>query len=242
MAARRSKASVNDVYCRPASQCCCGCSLEFGCKAILAFQLLRNLLVIFMAVTTMVFHSARFEFAGGSTTQIITAGLALAGVPVIAAAAWGIMAKAESPIRLYVYYMFFVMGVDIFFVLKDMVISGPCTSMPGLHEQSGAAFACGMARIFNSVTIFFIMGVEMYFIFVVASYAEELQLRGGTDLSDLAYYNDPKQRIHDSISAGGYYDAMQEYGSLETREQVLGGSTAIFGQHHELRYPPPGGH
>lgn len=202
------------------------------------------MLVIFMALTTMVFKSPYFEFTGSNTTQICNAALALAGLPLILVAFWAVVAKAEPPIRLYVYYMVLVFSVDIFFIVKDMIISGPCQHLPGVIAESGAAFACGMARLFNSVTIIFILGVELYFVFVVLSYCEELQLGGGPDLSDLAYYNDPKKRIVDSIAgAGGYYDTIQDYGNiLETNQQILGGSTHIFGKSHELRYPPPGGH
>lgn len=158
-------------------------------------------------------------------------------------ALWGVAAKAEAPIRLYVFYMAVVMAIDVIFILKDMVFSGPCQALGGVIGSNGVAFACGMARILNSFTIVFILGVEMYFIFVVLSYAEELQLGRGPDLSDLAYYNDPKARLSEGLATGGYYDAVQEYGGvgvLESRQQVLGGSTTIFGgKRHELRYPPP---
>jgi len=204
------------------------------------FGLLRSLFVIGVALSSMVFHTSRLEFTGSTAVQIFAAAVGLAGVPLMLGALWGISAKAEAPVRLYVYYMVTIMAIDIFFILKDMVFSGPCSHMGGIAGAGGAAFACGMARIFNSFTIFFILGVEMYFIFVVMSYAEELQLGRGPDLSDLAYYNDPKARLADGM-AGSYYDAVQEYGGvLESRQQLLGGSTAIFGgKRHELRYPPP---
>jgi len=241
MAQRRLEADTSQAICRPASQCCCGCSLRFGVRTIIVFGLLRSLLLIFVAISTMVFHSSRFEFTGSTASQIFAAAMGLAGVPLMLGALWGVSAKAEAPIRLYVYYMVVVMAIDVFFILKDMVFSGPCTHLGGIVGSNGAAFACGVARIFNSCTIFFILGVEMYFIFVVMSYAEELQLGRGPDLSDLAYYNDPKARLTEGMATGSYYDAVQEYGGvLESRQQVLGGSTTIFGgKRHELRYPPP---
>jgi hypothetical protein len=210
-------------------------------RAIIVFSLLRSLLVIGIAVSTMVFHSSVFAFSGSIATQVFAAAIGLAGVPLMLGALWGVAAKAEAPIRLYVYYMVVVMAIDVFFILKDMVFSGPCQHLGSVIGSNGAAFACGMARIFNSFTIFFILGVEMYFIFVVMSYAEEVQLGRGPDLSDLAYYNDPKARLTEGMATSGYYDAVQEYGGvLESRQQVLGGSTTIFGgKRHELRYPPP---
>lgn len=207
------------------------------------FSLVRALFVIFIALTTMVFHSSYFQFTGSIAIQIFNAAMALAGLPLLLVAFWAVVVKAEAPIRLYVYYMVASLSVDVFFIVKDLVISGPCQNLPEVVAASGAAFACGMARVFNSVTIFFILGVELYFIFVVMSYCEELSLGGGPDLSDLAYYNDPKRKFVDSIDEGGYYDTIQDYGAiLESSQQVLGGSVAIFGESHELRYPPAGAH
>ncbi|CAK0799289.1 unnamed protein product, partial [Prorocentrum cordatum] len=207
--------------------------------AIIAFGLLRSLLVVFLALNTVVFHGSKFEFTGSATTQIFTAAMALAGVPVMLAALWGASAKAVAPIRLYVYYMLAAMAIDLVFILKDMVISGPCQHLPGVVGPGGAAFACGIARMLNSFTILFVLGVELYFIFVVRSYAEELRLASGQDLSDLAYYSDPKARRAAGMAAGSRYGAVPEYGGLlESRQRMLGGSTAIFsGGHHELRYP-----
>jgi len=239
MAQRRPAA--DEATCRPASQCCCGCSLRFGVRAIILLGLLRSLLEIGIALNTIVLHSSAFDFAGSTTLQILAAALGLAGVPLMLGALWAVSAKAEAPLRLYVYYMVAVMAIDLFFILKDMVFSGPCQHLGGVVGSSGVAFACGVARISNSITIGLILGVELYFIFVVTSYAEEVQLGHGPDLSDLAYHHDPKARLAESLGAGGYYDALQEYGgALESRQQVLGGSTAIFGGRlHELRYPPP---
>jgi len=232
--------SASRAACRPASQCCCGCSLGFGAKAIIIFGLLRSLLVLFVALNTIVFHGSNFEFAGSATTQIFTAAMALAGVPVMLAAWWGASAKAVAPLHLYMYYMVVVMAVDLFFIFEDMVINSPCGHLTGVVGANGAAFACGIARILNSFTIFFIVGVELYFIFVVRSYAEELRI-GGQDLADMAC-NNPKARLAEGVATGSRYDAVQEYYgcALESRQQVLGGSTAIFsGGRHELRYPPP---
>merc|ERR1719221_369458 len=123
--------------------------------------------------------------------QTAMAALALGGLPLILMAFWGVFAKAEAPIRLFLYYMLLLFVVDVVFIVKDLIFVGPCEHMPSIISKNGAAFTCGIARVFNCFTIFVVLGIEFYFFFVVMSYCEELSL-GGPDLSDLAYDGDRK--------------------------------------------------
>eukprot|EP00434_Breviolum_minutum_P017304 symbB.v1.2.015274.t1/scaffold1136.1/size135929/2 len=49
------------MACQPASQCCCGCSLEFGSYCILGINLLRSLLFIFIACDAVMHTEAEMK-------------------------------------------------------------------------------------------------------------------------------------------------------------------------------------
>jgi hypothetical protein len=233
------------VYCRPASQFCCGCSVEFGVKSILVFNLHRNLFFVFVAVMTMVFKNPMFSYSGSLTLQTFLAGLAIAGVPLILLALWAVHNKSEGPLRLYSYYMVLSFLIDMVFVTKEFIISGACSHIPTIVSRSGEAFACGAARGANTVAVVTTVSIELYLIFIIFSYCEDLALSGGPDLSDLAgpLTSDPMKRLGPYRRSLEALNANLEsnYGCAYSRNTAggLGGSQPIFGgEFHELEFPP----
>lgn len=214
-------------------------------KSILIFNLQRNLFFIFVALMTMVFKNPMFSYSGSLTLQTFLAGLALAGVPLILLALWAVHNKSEGPVRLYSYYMVLSFLVDMVFVAKEFIFTGACSHIPTIVSRNGQAFACGAARGGNTLAVAATVSVELYLIFIVFSYCEDLSLGGGPDLSDLTgpLTTDPMKRLQPYRRTLEALNAHLDghYGSLYSRHVAgsLGTSQPIFGgDFHEVEFPP----
>lgn len=229
---------------QPASQFACGCTVVFGVQFILVAHLLRNLFFVFTAFLSVFAGSQAFSFLGGASAQTTWACFALAGIPLILLALHGVRQRHEVPIRLYLYYMFITFLVDEFFVVQQLVISGPCEHLPGVVAQNGAAFACGVARIVNAFLIFMVNVAELYGIYVVWSHCEDLAAGGGgADFHDLMTNEDAEKarlKLLSDYLGQGAVDSYQTYGIISDDSIPEGmGSSKIYGNHHEMQYPPP---
>eukprot|EP00419_Tripos_fusus_P005535 CAMPEP_0172694230 /NCGR_PEP_ID=MMETSP1074-20121228/26538_1 /TAXON_ID=2916 /ORGANISM="Ceratium fusus, Strain PA161109" /LENGTH=193 /DNA_ID=CAMNT_0013514717 /DNA_START=179 /DNA_END=760 /DNA_ORIENTATION=- len=173
------------------------------------------------------------------TQQTVVAGLALAGIPIIFVAFWGVSNRVEVPIRLYGYYMVLCLLLDLVFIVDEFCISSPCVESPTMARK-GTAFQCGAARIFEFITVMAFLSIGFYMTFVVFSYCEELAAGGsGPDLSDLAMVPSGHYKMKE-----GHFDhilsrldmAEKTYGAMT----IGGGSKTLFGRHHHMmEYPPP---
>jgi len=237
------------AYCRPAGQFCCGCSMNFGIKFLLLMHLAINIAGILEAVNLTFFSAAGGLGGEPLGVEALLAGFALAGVPLIVAALWGVVAKCEAVIRLYLFYLFFTFAFDSYFIVKVFLLSGPCDGMPHALEAAGKAFACGVARIANGTAVGLAWAIQLYIIYIVWSYVEDMASGGGPDLSDLVVDEDAfmlKRRLEDPFSsiAGLGEHVPAEYGSVYDAavDGGMGSSARIFNGHrHEMMYPPPKG-
>jgi hypothetical protein len=176
------------AWCQPATQCGCGCSIEFGVRAILIFYLFRNLSFIYRAFMAMVFRSEGFSDpvgGGGMSLQAFLAAWALAGLPLICGSLWAIGRRCEVPLRMFGYYLSLSFLIDMAFVARDILPAMACSHLPALLPRNGAAFACGAARGLTAATVLAIVLTEAYLIFIVFSYCEHLAMSADSDLSDL---------------------------------------------------------
>lgn len=247
------------VYLTPASQCCCGCTLEFGTKLIMLYHLFQNVFFIMTAVGSIIVHSdILVSPIDGMGVQIFIAGLCLAGLPLILLALWAVSQKYEVPIRMYWWYMVLCILVDMVFVVKDFVLTASCGHLPGVVDREGKAFACGVLRLANYGTVFMMIGVQCYCLFVVFSFCEDLAHGGGPDLTDLASTKGRAMRKAPMTERDSYYDVgslranlnNSTYGSAYDGavSSGLGGSTVIFGgvgqnlgisdNYHDMSFPP----
>eukprot|EP00448_Togula_jolla_P011532 CAMPEP_0170603202 /NCGR_PEP_ID=MMETSP0224-20130122/18789_1 /TAXON_ID=285029 /ORGANISM="Togula jolla, Strain CCCM 725" /LENGTH=221 /DNA_ID=CAMNT_0010928073 /DNA_START=242 /DNA_END=907 /DNA_ORIENTATION=+ len=120
------------------------------------------------------------------TKECILAGFCLAGLPIVILGIWGTFQKIETLVRLYLYYMMAHFVVNLYFALKNLVFAGPCQQLPSILETQGRAFACGVARSASATAVSLIFLIEMYLIFVVWSYCEDIAEGGGMEIGDLA--------------------------------------------------------
>jgi len=237
------------AYCRSAGQFCCGFSVEFGVNVVLLFHLLRSLVCIVETALVVVFRSSDYDyFSVGRTPLIALSGFALAGVPLILGALWGVQNKLEAPLRLYWFYMLLAFLLDEGLTARALLTAGPCDRLPAeAAVQSGRAFQCGAIRALDFLSVATLTGIEAYFLYIVASHCENLRAGGGADLADLSRTS--LEDVRQAQSWQSYYgagEAVGGYGSLAAAGDVqlptdfggIGGSKKIFGKRHDLCYPP----
>lgn len=237
------------MVCRLATQCCCGCSLTFGVKAILAVNLFRNVATLAVAVLNVAFHNHAIEFAGSLGAQTAIAAFCLAGIPIIVGGLWGVCHKAEAPLRLYWWYLVVSLLLDMYFIVDSLILRNPCLHLGGLIARNGQAFACGAARGMNLFTTATMLGISFYLAFVVLSHCEDLAAVGsGTTLSDLSYYGEVGQRkklsaMDHIVGDASRYYCGDAYGTAISQAALEGaeqGSVPLFGNsYHQMQYPPP---
>lgn len=233
---------------RPLNQFCCGCSLTFGVKLVLALNLIQNVFYIATATSNIIFRIPTFGFNINLATQTFNAAFCLLGLPFIFAAIWGVMYRLETHVRLYLYYSVLSFILDMGYIMIYLVIQDQCTMLPSVLKKHGSAFACGFTRILSIGFIIAVTVIQLYFIFTVWSFCEDLKAGGsGAGLPELLVGADDakRKRKHHSAYHDGLFGGHQQaggafpiqYGAVST--PGIGGSTRIFnGGYHETQYPP----
>lgn len=178
----------DSVRCLPAAQCCCGCSVSFGVKAIIAahfYFVLRS----FVQTASLILSSS-----GSSITteaqlcqQVFSAMLYLSGLPIIVLAFWGVIQRIESLVRCYFWYGLVCVAIDMWFVVNIFILGDPCKNMPSFlaERETGQAAVCGMFRMLNFIVVCTLIALQIYMIYIVWSHCEDLAEGGGADLADL---------------------------------------------------------
>lgn len=243
------------VFCHPATQCCCGCSLDVGIKLLLLANLLHNLFYIYASVTAVGYHDESYAYSTSWTVMIGGCWFALAGIPIMFLAYWGLPRKTPAPLWCYLYYLVLVCVYDVWTAMKDVILSGPCGTIPPFLESHGNAFACGAKRVADLTIFVLITSIQIYLIHVVWSKCEDLETCAGSpDLSDLWRSKEPyKQPV---LNMEGAYSSLVGFASEfrgTTKDSSIsafagpappgfGGAPSIFqGTFHEMEYPPSRG-
>mmetsp|Transcript_51012 Transcript_51012/g.110688 ORF Transcript_51012/g.110688 Transcript_51012/m.110688 type:complete len:249 (+) Transcript_51012:84-830(+) len=246
------------MVCRPATQFCCGCSTEFGVKFILFLNFLQNSFLIAVAFCAIILKLDGLAYSADMTLVIVWNGFALAGMPLIIMAYIGVIYKHEIPVRIYWYYQIVCVLVDTIFVIRNLVIEGPCDHLPTHMGREIQAFACGLARMATSSVVIFLEGIMIYFTFIVMSYLEDVAEGGNTpDLRDLAANKEAMRRkratatVGDAYgfilgSSGDFVPLTEKHGGADgygahTQSGLsgFGNSRRIFGgKRHVMDFPP----
>mmetsp|Transcript_53679 Transcript_53679/g.98809 ORF Transcript_53679/g.98809 Transcript_53679/m.98809 type:complete len:255 (+) Transcript_53679:80-844(+) len=233
------------MICFPATQFCCGCSLSFGVKAILMSHLFVNVTICLGCILHLIFGNASLSFYS-TDLEIETAELfyGLAGLPIIILALHGAWYRDETKVRVYFIYMLLSMAFVVFKIFKEIVFSGICGEMAGLMAESGSAWACGVARYAQIMTVSVSLGLMGYVTFVVNSFCQDLaEGAEGPDLFDLTWNKNPIIEPHHFHGLNVESKVMLFSGEFNTVDSVctqgLGGSVPLFGKSfQEVRFPP----
>lgn len=237
---------LNLCSCRPLNQFCCGCSLESGVKFILILHFLQSLFYIVVTTSNIILKVPSYGYDVDMTTQTFNAAFALAGLPFIFIAWYGLSAKIETYVRLFLYYLLVQFALDMTYMLYYLLIVDGCSMLPSALKQHGSAFACGVSRIIMLNSVILVFAVDMYFMFAVWSYSEDLKVGAkGQGLPELLLSKNPKQDqygVVEGLLGVGEPIARafnKSYGALSTQGNAVGGSSRIFGgTRHETDFPP----
>lgn len=238
--------------CRPASQFCCGFSVETGVKIILTYHLLQNLWFISQAAGKMIFgYEHALGLSANRMYECIVAGFCLAGIPLILITYVGVAKRIEATVRLYFLYLTLCVAFDTAYCFRRFVLQSSCNYLPAELKLHGSAFACGVLRGTDTITIVSLCLIQGYLMFVVWSYCEDLAMGGsGTGLQELHLHKQHLQTkiIHEQDAYNrGIILAQQEvddlvesgYGAIEESMSGFGGSERILGgRYHDMQYPP----
>lgn len=232
---------------RPVSQFCCGCSLVFGVYVILVGNLIMNLFTLCTTTSNIILKIPTFGYSTSLAQQTINAAVCLLGIPFIIGGIFGVYYRMETNLRLYLVYRVLAFILDCVYIFMFFVLQDMCYSMPSAMKQHGSAFACGFMRITALCSVFLVLVVETYCIFVVWSLCEDLKAGGcGLGLPELMRsahnklkYGAPNYEDEGCYGAGNAFPVA--YGAAPA--PGIGGSTKLFkGNFHETTYPPNKAH
>lgn len=175
----------------PAIQFCCGCSVGFGTAVIAACHLAVLVLYCAFAAARVVFRVEGLQT--GANLPMTTFGTAwgLVGIPLCLCALWGVAGRIETQVRLYLYYLFASVLIDIVIVVLAMAQVDDCGGWKGVgnavvFSDSATGFICGSERIFSIVFFGLALIVMGYCLYTVWSYCEDIrEAGGGGNMKDL---------------------------------------------------------
>jgi hypothetical protein len=248
---------------RPPTGFCCGCSLDVGVKVITLLHLAINVAVLSAIFNDIVHKSSTFAvvYDNDLTLAMLVSGWTLCGVLLCATGFQGTVLKSEPMVRVYWFYALACYIIMIGFVIRDLIMSGPCESLPQLLNGAATAATCGVFRTVNAFAVGGLVVVPLYFLVVVQAYRDNVAYGGGPGLGDLAggsdrfyrpwlYSKRDQGEVLDRIvggrvefnAPGGYGSPSRGggYGAVyhQAAAQGLGGSRPLFGNtFHDLSYP-----
>mmetsp|Transcript_111085 Transcript_111085/g.313373 ORF Transcript_111085/g.313373 Transcript_111085/m.313373 type:complete len:246 (+) Transcript_111085:74-811(+) len=240
------------LQCHPASQFCCGCSVEFGVWVILVGHLGQCCFSAVAAGCLIIGQSERFMFVESATTAMVVAAIALIGIPLILLAMCGMRWKQEVPLRIYLWYFLICVVVDLGYATWNHILPMMRCNLPSLEtrERHMEAFACGASRGSASAIVFLLTAIQMYMVFIVASHCENIA-EGGCcpDFKDL---DAPRSRTRKSFELQDTYGIVTDYVGRSSwisgpsdfsgnyPMSGWGSSRPILGgMYHCMAYPPP---
>jgi len=237
------------------NQFLCGCPILFGVVLIILVNLVHNVFVIVTVSLNIIFKIPTIGANDPPAAQVFNAAWCLLGMPFIFAALWGMWAKQESNMRLYLFYLCTTFVLDFVSVVNFLTSSDICGSMPRSLQRHGSAFACGFMRISSVGFVIGGMILFAYAAFTIWSYCEDLKAGGGgKGLDQLMQYQE-QQKMESGYNSfvggvsavgGAIVQNVAPNGGGGNKYRDFGGSSRIKlgqyrGVYHETSFPPPAG-
>jgi len=232
----------------PVVQFCCGCTLSFGVKFVCVVHFFGCLFYCVSSFAQIVLKMGAIS-GGNPGSVILMTGFCLAGLPLIACGLYGATHRLEPPVRVYFWYFAFCAFGDMAAIIYSAVFVDQCSSVGAMVSVAAKSFVCGAQRIFFILLIAMLVILQLYILFAIWSYCEELrEVGGGKVLTDLlGTKEDMKKRkykhdhhygqiLHAGAAVRGPFST-HDYDAVNT--VGFGGNVAIFGgDHHETSFPP----
>eukprot|EP00429_Kryptoperidinium_foliaceum_P072702 CAMPEP_0176073688 /NCGR_PEP_ID=MMETSP0120_2-20121206/36819_1 /TAXON_ID=160619 /ORGANISM="Kryptoperidinium foliaceum, Strain CCMP 1326" /LENGTH=228 /DNA_ID=CAMNT_0017407371 /DNA_START=53 /DNA_END=736 /DNA_ORIENTATION=+ len=197
---------------KPVGETCCGCPTALGVNFILMLHFAVDGMLLLQAV-----GRALPAGAGGALRTFgpdsAVACYSLVGLAIISAAFYGVAARRGALVRTYLFYMVFTVLADSYFVVQAFVLTDVCEGARSISADTGPVLACGITRALGGGVAAACLALQLYFVYLVWSYSEELAQRGAVNhpglLADEAVALSTKRRSKDPFAAA-LYGALQD--------------------------------
>lgn len=169
----------------------CGIPLDIGMNIILFFHLAFNFLYIGVTVNNIILMQGEGLLTDwNEETQFGMIALELIGIPIIVLTYLiGVSRRIDVACKIYLGYLFVNFVVDIYFLTYFFVVDDIQCNLAEATQTArivGAAFMCGFVRIMSYLFVAICITIQVYVIYVVWSYVEDVHLGdGGPPLSSM---------------------------------------------------------
>lgn len=145
----------------------------FGVEFIALFNLILN--IIFISIASSVHDIQMMGMTFSANLQVLNAAWALLGIPIIISAGVGAVYRIESHLRIYFYYLTISFLIEAMMLISFLSAGDICkTAVPDEVQQMGQSFVCGLTDSFVYFWLFIGGVVNLYFMYVVWSSAEDI--------------------------------------------------------------------
>merc|ERR1740138_154576 len=175
----------------PLAMFCCGCSVPVGVGIILVCHLAECVLYVFSVCSTIIFHHTSFSSSWSFPSQMFYTAWCLVGIPIILAAALGVVQRTEASLRVYLFYLTSCFLLNACWLGYFILLTDPCQQAVGdilrvVTEHYGQSFFCGAAQIASYLFMGAAIILHVYCMWVVWSLCEDVHLgANGPNLSEL---------------------------------------------------------
>eukprot|EP00930_Biecheleria_cincta_P101297 TRINITY_DN92936_c0_g1_i1.p1 TRINITY_DN92936_c0_g1~~TRINITY_DN92936_c0_g1_i1.p1 ORF type:complete len:242 (+),score=26.94 TRINITY_DN92936_c0_g1_i1:82-807(+) len=230
------------IFCglRPATQCCCGCSLKFGAQVILFLNLIRNVLYILVALDAVTHSETELVLpvAGGSLAEKMAfAAWGVVGLSITSLGLWGTTSRAEQAVRVCVFYLVLECLIDFGVGVYENMIHSSCLDLDTIARGGGRPVVCGVERLGLIICVLAVISAEVFALYIMQSYCDALA--GELDSSAFCRLDQDAeaQRLvgkHLHLHPSDLYS----FATLEKQNAAPDDSHRIYGSYHDVQYPP----
>lgn len=227
----------------PATQCCCGCSLEFGTQALLFLNLSRSILFVFIALDA-VMHSDNglpIHIASSMGNECALAVWSVIGVTLSVLGLWGVHARCEQAVRACLYYLMLACVMDFSFGVYENLLHNSCLDIQKIVSYRSRPMVCGAERMMWFFALLALTAAEVYQLYIVFSYCEEeaFSLNGNA----FAKISNAEEKC---LVGSSLHLSMSDPVTLASNAKfhtfmAPAGHHTIYGAYHDMQYPPQRG-
>eukprot|EP00930_Biecheleria_cincta_P080004 TRINITY_DN68072_c0_g1_i1.p1 TRINITY_DN68072_c0_g1~~TRINITY_DN68072_c0_g1_i1.p1 ORF type:complete len:243 (+),score=28.91 TRINITY_DN68072_c0_g1_i1:98-826(+) len=230
---------------RPALQCCCGCSLEFGTQAMLLVNLSRCIIFVLIGLDAVMHpdNGLAIQVAGSMGNKCALTASGVTGVTLTLLGLWGVHAKWEQAVRASFYYLVLACAIDVSIGVYENLLHHSCLDIQNMVSYRSRPMMCGAERLMWFFALLALTLAEVYQLYIVFSYCEEeafsTQINAFSMLSSAA---EEKRLVGNSLHLSMSDPVtLASHAKFQTFMAPVGNHT-IYGTYHDVQYPPESPH
>jgi len=224
----------------PATQCCCGCGLEFGTQAVLLFNLSRCILYVFIALDAVMHpdNVLTIQVAGSMGNKCALAAWGVIGVTLTLLGLWGVRARCDQAVRATLYYLMLACAIDFSIGVYENILHESCLGIPKIVSYRSRPMVCGAEHMMWFFALLALTVAEIYQLYIVFSYCEDEVFSTNGAFSKLSSIAEEKRLVGNSLHL-----SMSDPVTLASHTKfntfmAPAGHHTIYGAYHDVQYPP----